>query len=202
MRASDQVNATIQKIFDKQIGSSSHDDIVLWLYGKIKNGDPSVISGELGLFNLEDSEREWEDAYKTTTYYRKNKKITSLVPGLELPLGMRSGGYSSQSRVIGFADLSVEIQSTYESSESTSFISSEGVKENKTKNNGTISESEMCLVEVKTSINVGETIRQIRYYQQATGTCKWFVCAPIFPHVQILKDQGIGFIEYKPGAPN
>ena len=202
MRASDQINSTIQKIFDKQIGTSSHDDIVLWLYSKIKNGDPNEVSDALRLFDRKDIEsKHWSSETRNdTTYYRKNIKVVSIRPILEAPIGV--GGYSN-SRIIGFADLAVEINFSYESSTVESFISSEGVKENKIENHGNQSDRCMCFVEVKTAVNVGETVRQIRYYQQGTGDYLWIVCAPAIPHVQILKDQGIGFIEYKPTtAPN
>ena len=70
MRASDQINSTIQKIFDKQIGTSSHDDIVLWLYSKIKNGDPNEVSDALRLFDRKDIEsKHWSSETRNDTTY-------------------------------------------------------------------------------------------------------------------------------------
>lgn len=56
-------------------------------------------------------------------------------------------------------------------------------------------------VEVKTSVNLGETIRQIKYYQSFihyadSDASNWFVCAPTCNHVDILEANGIGFIKY------
>lgn len=57
------------------------------------------------------------------------------------------------------------------------------------------------LFEVKTSVNIGETIRQIRYYSglgAGYADDKWYVCAPDFASKNILIEQGIGFIPYEP----
>jgi hypothetical protein len=54
--------------------------------------------------------------------------------------------------------------------------------------------SRSFLIEVKSKVNVGETIRQIRYY----GGEHWYVCAPMFDDVDVLKEQGIRFIPYEP----
>lgn len=53
------------------------------------------------------------------------------------------------------------------------------------------------LFEVKTNVNLGETIRQINFIRQHKEF-RWFVCAPAFSESNILLEQNIGFIEYSP----
>lgn len=55
-------------------------------------------------------------------------------------------------------------------------------------------QSIVFLFEVKTKVNLGETIRQIKYY----GGQNWFVCAPDFPNKNLLYENDIGFIPYEP----
>jgi hypothetical protein len=49
-------------------------------------------------------------------------------------------------------------------------------------------------IEIKSHVNVGETIRQIKYY----GGNPWTVCGPDNGCREILDSQGIQFIEYAP----
>ncbi len=60
---------------------------------------------------------------------------------------------------------------------------------------GELSPTERRLIEVKSNVNIGETVRQIKYYG---GPVNWLVCAPACDDVQLLREQGIGFIEYEP----
>lgn len=54
-------------------------------------------------------------------------------------------------------------------------------------------------VEVKSRVSIGETIRQIRFYQRHTGDAVWTVCAPPFNESGILEEQGIKFLPYPGG---
>lgn len=51
--------------------------------------------------------------------------------------------------------------------------------------------------EVKTKINVGEVVRQLRYYlvHSEYNETKLWVCAPLCEHIDILEDHGIGFLD-------
>jgi len=55
-------------------------------------------------------------------------------------------------------------------------------------------------IEVKSRVNLGETIRQIKYYCEGNPQLLklWRVCAPACDDSKILIEQGIGFIEYEP----
>lgn len=50
-------------------------------------------------------------------------------------------------------------------------------------------------IEVKTSVNIGETIRQINYYGGNDEISSWYVAAPSFKEFDILNDQRIGYID-------
>lgn len=57
--------------------------------------------------------------------------------------------------------------------------------------------------EVKTKVNLGDTVRQVNYYKYSASNLrdsrsKWIVVSPDDRYRQLLKDQGIGFIKYLP----
>jgi len=70
-------------------------------------------------------------------------------------------------------------------------------------NSCVVESSLACFIEVKTKLNLGETIRQINYYRhnsmyRDSRNCRWIVCCSEDKHKQILEEQDIGFIHYKP----
>ena len=82
--------------------------------------------------------------------------------------------YAFKNRVMGFADMAIY---AYEEA------------------NG--NPCSIVYIEVKSSVNIGETIRQINYYKSFQGPgARWLVCAPKFKGSEILLSQKIGFIEY------
>ena len=180
MRNSDERKNPFEKSHDRQIGGDLHDRILTWLYESL----------------------DWDtDSIETITGWPSDK-ILKIKKEIETPFYKSS--YSGKS-VIGFADLKVSVlvkiaytPSDYKELEK--FYTPEEAK-------GVIKEMKkekfrtewiQGYVEIKSSVNLGETIRQIKYYDQSnSGRQRWTVCAPRFPGVQILEEQGIGFIEYE-----
>lgn len=100
-------------------------------------------------------------------------------------------------QIAGFADIAVE--ATIEEIDD---------REN---DNGEIEEHKSLVwqfgfIEVKSEINVGETIRQINYYKtlfiHSNGSRekadRWSICAPASPYQKIFEEQNINFIPYEP----
>lgn len=102
---------------------------------------------------------------------------------LEAPIGTvdNRGVY----KAIGFCDLLVDIEYDVE-------CIYESGKRQIEKEKGKL------LFEIKTIVNVGETIRQIRYYNNGYAMKNWFVVAPGLTYEKLFKEQNIHYIEYKP----
>lgn len=148
--------------------SSKHDEIVMWLYDGLKD-------------------RGWFDLMVQNFIKYEILKIESI--NIEFP-------YAG-----GFVDLAccVKVSSTYQIEEE--FII-DGKKEKKWIDHK--SERDLLILfEVKTEIKLGETIRQINYYESRTKRFNWelapiwFVVAPGNKYENVLKEQGVHYIEYK-----
>lgn len=199
MRESDRVNQ-FQKSHDKQIYDTGHDKILMWLYD-------SKYATEQWAMSLLKDDREIEPGS-----FRKR---------IEAPL-MSANGYRKTGVPIGFADLNISLNHK-------SILTKEQIAHNeliakyksvKTTNEerqemrslyANIEYNSHCFFidtlplyinfEVKTVVNIGETIRQINYYlskKENPDLDMWYVVAPPFARSDVLKEQGIGFIEYKP----
>jgi hypothetical protein len=180
MRASDQ-----NKHFnshDKQIYDSVHDKIVLWTYEKLKDKDwvyANILNKKSLLERMEDDLKSIKHG---GSYHARGKELGEyelcLDTSIEAPI--EKSGYKFMEKIIvGFADLSLFIKLT-------------------TKTDA----GELCHLyervnfEVKSSVNIGETIRQINYYSQHSSN--WMVVAPPFPQSVVLEEQRIPFIPYMP----
>ncbi len=105
---------------------------------------------------------------KRITGIRPGAKILEVTKKIEYPLyDQRVGSYYKAPSIGGFADLAVTA-------------------------------NKYCtgFVEVKTSVNIGETIRQINYYRQFENRGSWAVCSPPFKGSEVLEEQDIHFIPY------
>lgn len=176
-RSSDKIKAPFSGSHDSQITGTLHDEILMWLYDTLSR-DISLVSKITGV---------------------EQKVIVDVKKEIESPI--MGAAYNGQV-VAGFADLKVIARSKYfytdkEIKEAQSRSEQEWVeimKKNKFEWN-----SAEGFVEVKSYVNIGETIRQLRYYQTAARRrMRWTVCAPKTPYQQALEEQGIHFIEYTP----
>lgn len=159
MRNSDKIK---QQVFiDDQIKSSSHDEIVIWLYEKLKN----------------------EEYVRSLLKIPKETKIELSKPSIEPPIII-------DNYKMAYADIGIFIKLYTGKFNKRTDESGKWVDADEQYN--TI----MAMFEVKTFVNIGETIRQINFVR-AKKDFKWFVCAPPFAQSGILEEQGIGFIEYK-----
>lgn len=167
MRKSDEVNTI--KSHDKQIFDSKHDEIVVWLYQKLKNPD---------WFN----QNVFSWVKKNYSVIEMKEVIQIGKPKIEKALiKTKRNYYGTSSATIGFADIALQYRVSLlykQKSEIDNFY---------------------VFFEVKSSVNIGETIRQINYYQDldVEPIGRWFVCAPEFDQSSILLEQGVGFIPYK-----
>lgn len=152
MRASDDKKQTDVLKNDADIKTQKHDEIVVWLYEKLK--DQSFLK-QL----LKNDEREIKDT-----------KIVLEHPVLDS---------NYKNKVVGVIDLVLGCK----------IISSEESHPNYVRLN----------FEIKSKFNLGETVRQIKYYKQFLYGEEgefWIVCCPPHPHMKILEEQGIKYIEY------
>lgn len=159
---------TEKKWFDNaELSSSKHDEILVWLYKKIKDGFLA----------------------------QKIHKRLEYVKLLDLKIEKPIFGHARQYNVkMGFADLWAKIEVIDKK-----FVGNE-IKQDWPQP-PTIDDGRRELefyFEIKSSVNIGETIRQINYYGQGP----WIVCAPDFPNWELLTDNGIGFIPYEPENGN
>lgn len=156
-----------KNFFDNdELNSSKHDDILVWLHKKIKDG------------LLADFLNENYD-------YSKILKIE-----IEKPILRKDFKYNDY--VAGFADLHVEFEA----------IRKDAVGKVTKYSNGeeTIDDGKRPInwfFEIKTSLNIGETIRQIKYYNYDSSQT-WFVCSPDSSKKNLLFENGISFISYEP----
>lgn len=167
MRASDQFNNSFEKSHDQQIGNTLHDEIVMWLYARLKR-DRKLVSELTGV---------------------PCSEIVETSARIEAPIEGAST-WRTPSATIGFADLKVSagVKAIYLNDDDTP-TGEEGVS---------WSRSASMHIEVKSKVNLGETIRQINYYcSKASGRLRWAVCAPAFEGSEILEEHGIAFIEYQ-----
>lgn len=187
MRTSDAVNNNFkykwQGSHDTQIKDTVHDEIMVWLYGKIKNDHRFLCD----LFPR-----------------RPSDIIDDIKVRIEHPIqSLNKMGVS----ISGFVDLNVNVFFKYILDEDTikynteveAYYEKHGRYEycKEPKANGRYEELN---IEVKSNVNIGETIRQIKYYSYGplNSDIPWAVCAPDFANKSILIDQGIKFIEYRP----
>ena len=154
--------------YDNQIKSSKHDDICLWLSDKLKKEGPSFI------YSVFD-----KDLFSSTTIKAGPKVVWER---------QISGGSYGKKQALGFIDMSCEMS----------------FKKNNIEEGEFPYINKLAFFEIKTSVNLGETIRQINYYRNnmESDYCGeeilWYVCAPKFGREDVLLDNDIGFIEYKP----
>lgn len=204
MRASDKSKIGLNNILnshDKDFGSDKHDEISMWLYQKLKT----------------------HDFLKTIIDQKDFEFIKSTEVILEFPIHGR--GFADLVLIYrgkkNYLYNKSKTEYLYEKARSERmkikmdfdyvFLSKEEVAEKYPQKHGLDFESsffyespssfeDLIFFEVKTSINIGETVRQIRYYNQLMAQHnkpKWFVCSPDKKYAEILKEQNIGFIEYK-----
>lgn len=135
--------------------------------------------------------------------YKKTEKPNDLVSELtgvsrenlirverKLEFPFSTFGYGGSRYVKGFADLKIE--GVFEEE---AWVKWEG----RPKTLEVYTRSHSCFIEVKSFVNLGETIRQINYYKACPeGDGRWAVCAPPFAQSIILEEQGIKFIPYEP----
>jgi hypothetical protein len=138
--------------------SSKHDEIVLWLYNKLK--DEEFCKNELfPNFEVE---------------CKKIDNIEIEFPIFGYPASFFRG--TGSRKLIGFADLKCSLSYN------------EGSKAN-------------IYFEIKTKINVGEVLRQIKYYCSQDNirqdTKVWIVVAEGNQYKDILRNEGVHYIEYK-----
>lgn len=180
MRASDQVGSKPEKNIleatqDKEIYETKHDEILVWIYQEIDTNKELVNR----LFKIQDND----------TIVRLQRTIEAPILGLD---------YRNNAIPIGFCDLRIIAFIKTE-------LTPEQIESNKKDDNRCtywLSEEERVIYfEVKTKINIGETIRQINFYKskkhRSRWSERWFVVAPDSTHAKILEEQGIGFIPFK-----
>jgi hypothetical protein len=182
MRASD----SIKNEHETQINTSLHDEILFWFYERLRSAkNPAAI------FNLAEKYR----------YLKHDVQI-------EMPL--YKTGYKNNGSVAGFVDIAAI--GTFESYENFTVDKWRYERETGPKAEligidpkdpssvvlrGIYEMQFVHCFEIKSSVNVGETIRQITYYRQFSSDARWSVVAPPFPQSQILVEQGIRFIPYE-----
>lgn len=103
---------------------------------------------------------------------------------IEYPINVRSKGYNPVKSVKGFVDIRVDLTELNDDHWLT--IDSK-------------------FIEIKSFLNVGETIRQLKYYatlDDMFGLENWIVCAPPHEDMEIIIEQGLRFIRYLPDNGN
>lgn len=200
MRASDQVKNVITSSHDKDIFSSKHDEIVVWLYDQLKSplmNNPVLESILDSNFNPDYGYSQYPWSF-INTYGNQIINANKVDVKIEYPLTKRQ-----QEFVIGFSDLflSVQIENHLSQEDIDRLKISSDYKLYKKCYEDTkwIQKYRISMgIEVKSVVNIGETIRQINYYKMNSSVYNWFVCAPQFPRSELLVEQGIGFIPYTP----
>lgn len=182
MRASDQKNSQFKNYHDQQIYDTKHDEITVWAYSKFKDAE-----------------------FLKSIAKIKPERIENLKVFIEHPVAVKNG------HTLGFIDVYAEFRSCYgvyyysrssppynnESLSESEFNELPDDKKPHYKKIENTSHSRLA-IEVKTNVNIGETIRQINYLKDAANASKWFVVAPLFQGFDILEEQGIRFIPYEP----
>lgn len=152
----------------KDDNSSLHDEIVMWTYQKLKEKD----FFERIVFDFFPNLK-----IKKAIFDNQRIEIEKHMQTQSSGMSMYSRSYSKD---IGFADLFV--------SAGISLPDKEDIYD--------YAGSFMCGIEVKTKINIGELLRQINFYKSYTPN--WVVVSQETSFEQVLKEQGILFIKYKP----
>lgn len=173
MRSSDTFSdsgKTVDKInsHDRQIFDTKHDEILMWLYDQISS-KPDFLTNLLRL--------------------KPGETVANSKIHIEFPLRKETwrGNYSAA----GFVDLALygNVNKVLTKEQLEHNIKDPGFYE--------LTRVEWAMFEVKTAVNLGETLRQIHYYSTIVPNLIWYVCAPAFHRKEILNSQGIGFIEFK-----
>ena len=172
MRESDK--EFFEKSHDKQIGLTLHDEILVWLNSEGKK-DRGV----------------WEKVVKPP----EGSDLVSIKSKIECPLHIKA----YQGNVIkGFADFALvaTVLRDYDKRRYEEEVKW-AIQENRPPEKR-YQDVLVGYVEIKTQVNLGETIRQINYYRATHEgqRAHWSVCAPPFENSHILVEQGISFIEY------
>lgn len=161
-RQSDTIKTGKNWFDNAELSSSKHDEILIWLHGKIKDNFIAQI------LNKERFEYV---------------KLTSIE--IEKPIFGVGRQYDVKK---GFADLFARVEVIDKS------LAGKEIKQDWPRP-PTIDDGKCHLdfyFEIKSKVNIGETIRQVKYY----GGDNWFVCAPDFPHKDLLLENNIGFVPY------
>ena len=205
MRKSDLIKGSFENFkystHDKDIGTSKHDEIVLWLYEKLKN------QGNIAYFFGKIEHKE----LNINNYTVESWTIDMERPILKAPPPYR---HHEAPSIAGYWDLScnIKLMRKHATKDKESILADYkrwGNKDIPSEEyiQATIEESRIgnirLNIEVKTNLNVGEVIRQIRFYE-SVDQYRWpqvsYVCAPPSNYSSVLKEQGIEFISYVPKA--
>ena len=169
MRVSDSIKNNLPKsaAYDKQIYDDKHDEHVVSIYESIKNGSMNLGGYLVGYFG------EHPNAYWAKNVFAVTDTNKAVI---ELPI--ENQAYKGK-QIIGFVDVATEVE--------VEWYCDEDEKNWKQK--------VPVYIEVKSKINVGETIRQIKYYK---SSCRdgsiWMVAAPGNLHSKLFEEQGIGYL--------
>lgn len=201
MTASNRKPQTLQEKFgfhDDDLKTPQHDAIMMWLDTSIRQDAAEVFGfgkswSETAGKRIVASFEEYREYCKTKNYTQHTLEIPTLperTPPEILGCTWEHPIQNHQSKWIsGFIDLRVDIR-----------VPTLQVDETRWYQGFTVQRflaQRIYLIEAKPKItSIGETIRQIRFYQQhdGDGSC-FYVATPDSRFAQIFRDQGIGFIE-------
>ncbi len=176
MRVSDEVDKKFKETWDndhtKEIKDTKHDEILIWLYKKLKEDDALC----LNLCGIKE--------YISIC----NKKLF-----IEFPIS-KIDYRGTGNKLIGFCDLALFLEYKIKLTDE-QIAHNLKIKDSRYDFGYSDKETATAYIEIKSKVNIGETIRQINYYRSFDNKI-WAVCAPNFSSVDLLLDSGIKFINY------
>ena len=192
--------------WDTEVAQPDHDTICLWAYQNAELISKQVFASEYNRpWNNSDITHDHRHTSQSAkdlaaTFIKNNPRPDPRITKktLEFVLKSYTGHEGNFERLVGYADLLIEISTPTIAPEYTLIDDShsEYIFDGYKVAWRTGVESKRILVEVKAAIpTIGELMRQIQLYRTAFRE-KYVVVSPDARHAQILSEQGVTFIKY------
>jgi hypothetical protein len=184
---------------DKDIESAKHDDIMLWTDKNLDIILPKLFPDYFGDYwvtlNSENLEEDWRQHTSQAVRFVYPRKVPYTVKFPHVPYILEEKVWERplrdpQGGLVGFTDLYV--RATY--------FGVQGWMEWNKDNYGADPHKMEVYFEIKTTIQLGQLLRQINLYKSRTNFMnyapEYVVVSPDTRYKDILKEQGVWFVEY------
>lgn len=189
MRHSDQVKLPFL-MNDQDLKTNGHDEILEFAFSSVAKD--SKLAAQILASAIETP--FYKEHLKNKNILTSNSMLIEIEPVYHCNLG-RIDNFGRQSQILKTIspDMVVNIDTEYKE------VWTQGSGNEKTEGFCKRSFNQKVLVELKTSVNVGETIRQLNYYRSVMSFFKTILfCPPISKtQVELLNHAGINVVLYR-----